>query len=127
MKRTAGTGLSSQNTRVSRSAPASLMTEITNHSASGTSAIDEMRCHHQCSTPSFAEPSPIARPNGDFIRGDLMRGCDSAILGSPGGDTGDPGDDCQDRGARENRPAAGIDAAQIEAAAGIPPQMPQPV
>src|SRR4051794_2215219 len=50
------------------------MTETTNHSDSGTSAIDEMRCHHQWSTPSLAEPSPIARASGDFIGGDFIGG-----------------------------------------------------
>src|SRR4051794_30859274 len=59
------------------------MTEITNHSDSGTSAIDEMRCHHQWSTPSLAEPSPIARPNGDFIWGDFISG--DFIWGDPVG------------------------------------------
>src|SRR4051795_7317708 len=113
-KRTAGTGLSSQNTTVSRSAPTSRMTELTNHSESGTSAIDETRCHHQCSTPSFAEPSPMARPSGDLRWGDLRGG--SAILRSPLRDADDPGHDGQDCGADEHRPAAEIDAAQVEAA-----------
>src|SRR5437763_11799273 len=96
------------------------MTTMTNHSASGTSASEVTRWAHQCSTPSLAEPSPIARPNGDRIRVDV-------ILSAPVRNAGDPRDQGQRHGCRGDRPAAGIDAAQVETAPGIPPQMPQPV
>src|ERR1700680_3252951 len=96
------------------------MTTITNHSASGTRASAVTRRAHQCSTPSLAEPSPIARLNGERRRG-------VAISPSPMGDAGDPGNEGQRRGPGNDRPTAGIDALQVEAMPGIPPQMPQPV
>src|SRR5713226_7899362 len=119
-KRIAGSGWRTQSTNSARSAPASSMTAITNHSASGTSASAVTRWAHQCSTPSLAEPSPIARLNGERMRG-------VAISSAPIGDAGDPGDDGQRCRPRDHCPAAGIDALQLEPAPGIPPQMPQPV
>src|SRR5207302_7902590 len=96
------------------------MTAMTNHSASGTSASAVIRWAHQWSTPSLAEPSPIARLNGERMRG-------IAISSAPIGDAGDPGDQGQDDRRRNHHPAAGIDAFQLEAALGVPPQMPHPV
>src|ERR1700687_5762551 len=96
------------------------MTAITNHSASGTSAIAVTRWAHQCSTPCLAEPSPIARANGERMRG-------VAISSAPVGNADDPGNRGQYDGCADHGPAAGIDALQVEAAPGIPPQMPQPV
>src|SRR5882724_2111506 len=98
------------------------MTAMTNHTVSGTSASAVTRCAHQCSTPSLAEPSPIARLNGE-----RMRGVGVAILSAPMGDAGDPGDRGQRRGPGNDRPAAGIDALEVEAVPRVPPQMPQPV
>src|SRR5579863_1249684 len=100
------------------------MTAMTNHSTSGTSAIAVTRWAHQCSTPSLAEPSPIARPKGDLIGG-RRRGV--AISPSPMGNADNPRDRGQHDGRGDHGPAAGIDAAQFEAAPAIPPQMPQPV
>src|SRR3954471_17993764 len=97
---------------------------MTNHNTSGTSAIEVTRNAHQCSTPSFAEPRPIARPSGERI-GARKRW--SAISIAPAGQADEPGGDCQHGGRGQNRPAAGIDALQFEAAAGVPPQMPDAV
>src|SRR6266567_4144347 len=96
------------------------MIAMTNHSASGTSASAVTRWAHQWSTPSLAEPSPIARLNGERMRG-------VAISTAPIGDAGDPGDQGQRRRPGDDHPAPGIDALQVEAAPGIPPQMPQAV
>src|SRR5229473_3864387 len=96
------------------------MIAMTNHSASGTNASAVTRWAHQWSTPSLAEPSPIARLNGERMRG-------VSISSAPIGEAGDPGNDGQDCCRRDHRPAAGIDALKLKAAPGIPPHMPHPV
>src|SRR5712691_6571632 len=96
------------------------MMATTNHNASGTSASAVIRCAHQCSTPSLAEPSPIARPNGERMRG-------VNISSAPMGKAENPCHRGQYDCRRDHRPAAGVNLAQLETAAGIPPQVPQPV
>src|SRR5579883_3184916 len=116
----AGSGWCSQATRAMRSAPASPMTAATNHKPSGTSAIAVTRWRDQCSTPSLAEPRPRARPSGERRGG-------SAISAAPARQPGDPGGERQQRGRRDDDPAAGIDGLQLQGVAGIPPQMPDAV
>src|SRR6266478_4503732 len=100
------------------------MTAITNHRVSGTNAIAVSRCIHQCSTPSLAEPRPIARPSGERIGGRI---CGAAMSMAPLRQADDPDEDGQHRGGGEHRPAPGIDAAELQAAPGVPPQMPDAV
>src|SRR6202030_4695646 len=80
----AGSGRLTQFCTVSISAPTRLMKEATNQRLNGTSATAVMRCIHQCSTPSFAEPSPIARPSGEHIRDVIMSGNPARYPGDPG-------------------------------------------
>src|SRR5262249_7612297 len=92
------------------------MTAITNHKVNGTSAIAVMRWAHQCSTPSFAEPSPIARPSGERIR-------DAIISGNPVRYPGDPGSQSQRSGRTDDNPTAEIGRFEVESVAGIPDEM----
>src|SRR5260370_3717580 len=88
------------------------MTAATNHRVSGTSATAVMRCIHQCSTPSFAEPSPIARPSGERIR-------DAIMSGNPARDPGDPGNKGQHAGRPDDDPAADIHGFEVERVTGV--------
>src|SRR5438270_9523438 len=97
---------------------------ITNQTVSGTSARALTRCRHQCATPSLAEPRPIARPSGERI-GAWVWG--SAMSIRPMRNADHPCNDGQDGGDGEHRPAAGINAVQLEPMAGVPPQMPDAV
>src|SRR5438094_4659375 len=113
-------GLRTQATNAAWSAPTRPITAITNQTVSGTSARALTRCRHQCATPSLAEPRPIARPSGERI-GAWVWG--SAMSMSPMRNADHPSNDSQGGGDREHRPAAGIDAVQLESMAGVPPQM----
>src|SRR5215469_726206 len=112
----AGSGRPTQFCTVSMSAPTRLMTEATNQRVNGTSAIAVMRWDHQCSTPSFAEPSPIARPSGERIR-------DAIISGNPASYPGDPGNQSQRSCRADDNPAAEIGRFEVESVAGIPDEM----
>src|SRR5436190_11518480 len=100
----------------SRSAPIRPITPLTNHRLNGTSAIAVIRCAHQCSTPSFAEPNPIARPSGERIR-------DAIMSGNPARDPGDPRSQGQDGGSRDNRPSPDIGRFEVESVAGVPDEV----
>src|SRR6185312_14524852 len=106
------------------SLPICASTEAVNQRASGTRAIAVRRWRHQCSTPSFAEPSPTARPSGE-----RSRPCPAIISASlrlsrsrlaPLRQAGGDGDDRQDGARREDGPAARVGALEREAAAGVP-------
>src|SRR6516162_3259331 len=114
--RMAGSGRPTQFCTVSMSAPTRLMTEATNQRVNGTSAIAVMRWAHQCSTPSFAEPSPIARPSGERIR-------DAIISGDPARYPGNPGNQSQRGGRADDNPTAEIGRFEVEGVAGIPDEM----
>src|SRR5437763_2646721 len=101
---------------VSISAATRPMTEATNQRHNGISAIALMRCAHQCSTPSFAEPSPIARPSGERIR-------DAIMSGDPASYPGDPGNQSQHGGRPDDNPAANIGRFEIERMAGVPDEV----
>src|ERR1700720_308918 len=126
----AGSGRPTQFCTVSISAPTRLMTEATNQRLNGTSAIAVMRCAHQCSTPSFAEPSPIARPSGERIRDAIMSGnpaCQETrhvrkpgMSGNPASDPGDPGNQSQDGGRPDDNPPTNIGRFKIERMPGVP-------
>src|SRR5436309_4057954 len=96
------------------------MTAMTNHTASGTRAKAVTRWAHQCSTPSLAEPRPIARPSGERSRV-------AAMSVAPLRERGEPGENRQRRGCRDDGPAAGVNAAQLKPVSAVPPQMPDPV
>src|SRR5205807_3770604 len=112
----AGSGRPTQFCTVSISAPTRPMTEATNQRLNGTSAIAVMRCAHQCSTPSFAEPSPIARPSGERIR-------DAIISGNPASYPGDPGNQSEDGGRPDDNPTTNIGRSEIERMAGVPDEV----
>src|SRR5271166_6246275 len=104
------------------------MTAATNHKQRGTSANAVTRCAIQCPTPSLAEPRPTARPSGDRIRaGGAARIRDVAISTGPVGNTGDPGDRCQNCGRPDDDPTAGVGRPKIERMAGIPDQVPNAI
>src|SRR6516225_1990434 len=119
-RRIAGIGVETQSRTVSISAPISRMIAITNHTLSGTNAAAVMRCSHQCSTPSFAEPRPSARPSGERIR--LV-----IISVDPVDDRGDPGDHCQHCRSANHEPAAEIGRLEVKRLPGIPDQMPDAI
>src|SRR5215469_17715259 len=112
----AGSGRPTQFCTLSISAPTRLMTDATNQRLNGTSATAVMRWTHQCSTPSFAEPSPIARPSGERIRVAI-------ISRNPAGDPGDPGNQRQHPRRPDDDPPADIDGFEVERMAGIPDEM----
>src|SRR5215471_17067653 len=114
--RMAGSGRPTQFCTVSMSAPTRLMTEATNQRVNGTSAIAVMRWAHQCSTPSFAEPSPIARPSGERIP-------DAIISGDPARYPGNPGNQSQRGGRADDNPPAEIGRFEVEGVAGVPDEM----
>src|SRR3954465_2161186 len=114
--RMAGSGRPTQFCTVSISAPTRPMTEATNQRLNGTSAIAVTRCAHQCSTPSLAEPSPIARPSGERIR-------DAIISGDPARDPGNPRGESQHTGRPEDYPPAEIGRFEVEGVTGVPNEM----
>src|SRR5271155_2738329 len=116
----AGSGRPTHSWTVSKSAPTRPINAITNHRTSGTSAAAVTRCSSQCSTPSFADPRPIARPSGERIR-------DAAISADPARDPGDPGNHGQDRRRGDDDPAADVGGFEVKGMTGIPDQMPDTV
>src|ERR1700746_1560142 len=123
----AGSGRPTQFCTVSISAPTRPMTEATNQRLNGTSAIAVMRCAHQCSTPSFAEPSPIARPSGERIRDAITSGnpaCqEPGMSGNPASYSGDPGYQSQHGGRPDDNPPTNIGRFEIERMAGVPDEV----
>src|SRR5215469_5584022 len=92
------------------------MIEATNQRHNGTSAIAVRRWAHQCWTPSFAEPRPIARPIGERI-------CDAVMSRYPAGDPGNPGNQGQ-RGCRAgDDPAPEIGRLEVEGMARVPDEV----
>src|SRR5690242_19516080 len=116
----AGSGRPTQFCTVSISAPTRLTIEATNHRLNGTSAIAVTRCAHQWSTPSFAEPSPIARPSGERIR-------DAIISGNPASYSGYPGNQSEDCGRPDDDPATNIGRFEIERMTGVPDEVPDAI
>src|SRR3984893_1295153 len=146
----AGSGRPTQFCTVSISAPTRLMKEATNQRLNGTSAIAVMRCAHQCSTPSFAEPSPIARPSGERIRDAIMSGnlacqetwhvrkpgmsgnpaCQETrhvrkpgMSGNPASYPGDPGNQSQDGGRPDDNPPTNKGQFKIARMPGSPDEV----
>src|SRR6478735_12552395 len=84
-----------------------------NHTVSGTSAIAETRCIHQCWTPSFAEPSPIARARG-------VRMSSRSIALSPHATAGDPCNNRHHNAGGDNGPSRHVDSPKFESVHCVP-------
>src|SRR6476620_6308412 len=84
-----------------------------NHIVSGTSAIAETRCIHQCWTPSFADPSPIAR-----VRAVRMSWRSIAL--SSYVSAGNPGNDRHHNAGGHDRPSRPIDRPKVKSVYGVP-------
>src|SRR6478672_2040850 len=84
-----------------------------NHTVSGMGAIAEMRCIHQCWTPSFAEPSPLARARG-------VRMSSRSIALSPHAKADEPGNNRHHNAGGDNGPSRHVDSPKFESVHGVP-------